>query len=667
MDTLLIVRKIREAEALADAGKHGDARRVLEPLLSEDGLTDNHRKLVGKKIDLFKKQHERMTRIISRRATSVSTRNDESNQSSERTAIRRPIDDKDRSDRPTDHTPDRSDPTERPTNRTVEKQAQGAPTEVVPRARDVDTEVPERGHRLKVEPSARQSSGSWSAISDRREVVRPADPSDSQELAPVADSDRLAQVGESAGEDPRETDIFVAPPEPVTAKDSRVHPSSRDTEWPTTVPTEAPDDDSAPSIGRYGLDRPVFPTGNDTPAPGWNDTPVPSAMTPSPPVRVRDSFVLPGTDTVVSPALPDKADDDSTFLMADDYFDARAVSSRRERSNPELKALADRLPDDDLRRELALEVVKLRNELESVKSGRTEVKQREGTRAGSRKIQREERPESGSFHIPAGQVNTIVRRAAGTDQIEVHMPGRDEDAADLQVLRRDSVRGAKASATPTDRIALAQDYIEASQIEKPGLLKPVATWLGVLVVLGVIAWAVHLGYQSVTGANMEVDVTETSVGEFVLGAPKSDYEDIVMKEERISFGVKSKRGWLVQYNDVTQRITAITVPGPGVIDPEDSGFNELRVDFNGDDYAFANGVNVETLRKRFGGPTPEFSDDLWQSSGAYTLKFIAKQGQSTLEICYRTINPEAPLWVRIVTADEAPNPPTEGDFKPGGQ
>src|SRR5690606_27771908 len=148
----------------------------------------------------------------------------------------------------------------------------------------------------------------------------------------------------------------------------------------------------------------------------------------------------------------------------------RVFQRQRERSNPELKALADRLPDDDLRRELALEVVKLREELEQVKSER-----REGTRAGSRKIQREDRPESGSFHIPASQVNTIVRRAAGTDQIEVHMPGRDDDAAELQVLRRDSVRGKKAPNTPTDRIALAQDYIDAGQIEKPSLLKPVAT------------------------------------------------------------------------------------------------------------------------------------------------------------------------------------------------
>jgi hypothetical protein len=181
--------------------------------------------------------------------------------------------------------------------------------------------------------------------------------------------------------------------------------------------------------------------------------------------------------------------------MAEDYFTSRATQRSRERSNPELTALADRLPDDDLRRELALEVVKLRQQLEAA-----EKDKRDGTRAGSRKIQREDRPESGSFHIPASQVNTIVRRAAGTDNIEVHMPGRDEEAQELKVLRRDSVRGQKAPATPTDRIALAQDYIDAAQIERPSLLKPLATWLGVAVVLAIIVWAVYWAWQTINAS-----------------------------------------------------------------------------------------------------------------------------------------------------------------------
>jgi len=658
MDTLIIVRKIREAEALADAGKHGDARRLLEPLLDEDGLTDNHRKLVGKKIDLFKKQHERMTRIISRRATGVSVRNDESNASSERTAIRKPIGN-DRSERPTDHTPDKEDATERPTNRTIETQAHGAPTEVVPRARNVDTEVPEQGHKLKVERSSKQTSGMWSAVGERREVVRPPAPSDSQELAPVVESDRLQAVGESGDEDPRATDIFVVPPEPVTARDSTIR--TRSDRWPAKVETDAPDDDSAPVISRYNVDRPVVPSGNDTPAPAWNDTPVPSSVTPRPPVRVRDSVVLPEADTVMVPAVPDKHDD-STYIMADDYFNSRPSARQRERSNPELKALADRLPDDDLRRELALEVVKLREELENVKSGRTEVRNREGTRVGSRKIQREDRPESGSFHIPASQVNTIVRRAAGTDQIEVHMPGRDDDASDLQVLRKDSVRGAKASATPTDRIALAQDYIEAGQIEKPGMLKPLATWLGVLVVLGVIGWGVHLGYRSVTGANRTIELTGQGVGEYTLGAPKKQYNDGDRADVVSSSFLRDKaRKWLIQYGGENDEVTSVAIPGPDLVDPADSEFDELRINWDGATYSFADGAGIEAIKARFGEATPPFSKTVWDESENYTLRYVTDS--AALEFCYDTKHPSAPLWVRLVTGKSPPAAPTADDFK----
>jgi hypothetical protein len=318
---------------------------------------------------------------------------------------------------------------------------------------------------------------------------------------------------DATAEDPRKTDMFVAPQ--------------------ATRPADASEEESAPTIGRYNVDRPVFASGNKTPAPGWSDTPVPQPTPPimppavkksadqpraksdrhavnpsdrlvksdldsatvrdmpSPALTVRDSMVLDAADTVMSPRLPDKPDDDSTYLMAEEYFTSRATTRNRERSNPELKALADRLPDDDLRRELALEVVKLRQQLESA-----EKDKRDSTRTSGRKIMREDKPESGSFHIPASQVNTIVRRAAGTDDIEVHMPGRDEEAQDLKVLRRDSVRGKKAPDTPTDRIALAQDYIDAAQIDRPSLFKPIATWLGVAVILAIIGWAVYWAWQT---------------------------------------------------------------------------------------------------------------------------------------------------------------------------
>jgi hypothetical protein len=628
MDTLVIVRKIREAEALADSGKHGEARRVLEPLLGENGLTESHKKLVSKKLDLFAKQQERMTRIISRRATSISTR-DDADSSSAMTAIRNPVED------------ERS---ERPTDLTIEKEApRGAPTEVVPRARNVDTEVPEQGHKLKVEKRAHQSSGMWNAVSDRREVVRPADPSDSQELAPLSDD----SIHDSDDDDLPKTDIFVAPPSSPRVTDSKVR-------------LAAADDDSAPTISRYQVDKPVYPTGNDTPAPGWNDTPVPQANTPAPggsgdstfvsrsdSVRVRDSIVVPPADD-----LPDKRDD-STYLMAEEYFSKRASQRRGERSNPELKALADRLPDDDLRRELALEVVKLREELESARSG-----SKEATRSGSRKIQREDRPESGSFHIPASQVNTIVRRAAGTDQIEVHMPGRDDDAAELQVLRRDSVRGQQVSNTPTDRIALAQDYIDAAQLDKPGLLKPLATYLGVAVVIGVIAWAVYLGSRAFTGGEVErVELTEEGVGGFVIGENPGLLPG-VGEYPTLSAVQSDSDGWIAQVNDEGLAV-AVIVPGPGYSATSARKFKGLVIHFNGNTFDVgATGAGLDAVRGQLGEPVAAFSPSAWEEGSNYTLRYENRPGTRALEFHYATSDRTTPLWIRVLDASEDP-PPVE--------
>ena len=639
MDTLVIVRKIREAEALADAGKHGDARRLLEPLLSDDALTETHRKLVLKKIDLFNKQQERMTRIISRRATSITGRGtfvDVADQSSARTAIRKAV--PEQSNRPTELAIEK-DRTERPTDLTIEKEVRGAPTEVVPRARHVDTEVPERGHKLKVEPRSRQSSGSWVAIDERREITRPPDPGDSQELAPVADGDGLDALVEPADEDPRKTELFVAS---SSTRESQVHDS---------VVQVAPDEDSAPVITRYHAgqgDKPVTHSGNETPVP-WNDTPVPQSSTRTE-ATVHDNLVSGESDTLIVPTLPDK-EDDSTYLMADDYFKSRASTrNRRERSNPELKALADRLPDDDLRRELALEVVKLREQL---KTSSRDTKS-EGTRVGSRKIEREDRPESGSFHIPASQVNTIVRRAAGTDRIEVHMPGRDEDASELQVLRKDSVRGERVSATPTDRIALAQDYIDATQISKPGMLKPVATWLGVLVVLGVIGWGIYLGWQSVVGAQVATTtISEEGVGNVLLDSKYIDHEDFAGRTSTDNLLQSRKTGWIISYDDSPEgKITGITVPGPGYSDVAARQFENLNVALGKKSLSTTQGMSREAVVGAFGdlSPTSRTAD-----GDAIILRFEGHQGVRVLEFCFAPDDGSRPLWIRIF--DAAANPP----------
>jgi hypothetical protein len=374
---------------------------------------------------------------------------------------------------------------------------------------------------------------------------------------------------------------------------------------------------------------------------------------------VRDSVVNLGADPVMSPALPEKHDD-STFLMADDAFTSRASTRNRERSHPELKALADRLPDDDLRRELALEVVKLREQLKAA----DDQKQRDSTRGTGRKIVREDRPESGSFHIPANQVNTIVRRAAGTDQIEVHMPGRDEEAQDLKVLRRDSVRGQKTTATPTDRIALAQDYIDATQIARPSLFKPLATWLGVAVILGIIAWAVHLAWQSFNGENSEpVRVTSDAAGGYSLGSAKADYEDLRNLQAQSAPAVLNKQGWLIQYDESSGAITGVAIPATALAPPKQTRFELVTVEFEGDTYPVTEKLGASELAKRFNRAKPEFSEAVWKTSETYTVRFETKQGDRALEFCFRTRNGGELLWLRLVDTKAEPKSPTESDFR----
>lgn len=669
MDTLVIVRKIRQAEALADAGNHGEARRTLQPLLSEDGLSEAHRTLIQKKIELFERQRERMTRVMSRSGSTIMP--PVSDDSSERTAIRKPLASPNAT--PTsDLTTIRKavpDATERPTDVPLDKAAQSNPTEVVPRLhrpgvsdtgrRDslptVKTEVPatqppsqpaqhagdatvqvprlpprSTGNTTLHSPRPGASeSGHWSAITTPEAPARRPDPNDSQELAPVMDDlgmDGDDELSDATSEgDPRHTDIFSAP---------------------GTEPGRRPA--SSPEISRAQTDIPASP----------RDTPIP-APSDSQRVKVRDSVIMPQAQVPVltpvprpAPVIPEPAprpsiDEDSTYLLADEHF-TRAPSSRSSpRSNPELKALADRLPDDDLRRELAMEVVRLREEL--AKSGRTpETRPTERTQR--------DRPASGSFHIPASQVNTIVRRAAGTDSIEVHMPGRDDASPELAVLRRDSVRGKAAGGTPTDRIALAQDYIDASNVSKPGLLKPLATWTGVAVILAVLGWGVLLAYESIAGAAGGKSVlTEDGLDDLKLGQDRRNDSEFSGKD---AYGKRQlaslSRHCIVQY-DAADRITAIVLPGPGIAADKGRRFEATKVRFGSAELDLGKGSSIRVVAAALGESTPPLRESALNEVQPITLRFESRQGHRALEFHYLAGQWERPHYVRVL--DTAANPP----------
>lgn len=647
MDTLVIVRRIREAESLADQGSHGEAMRLLEPLLGEAALQEAHRTLIRKKLELFEKQRARVTRIMTRGASSSSSlsaitgvrRPVSPSETSEMTAIRKPVD----------------PASERPTDVPLDKTPPGVPTEAVPKlaakaspvggsrtslrrpGSDTDygqaesTEVqarPERVQEAHPEASrppmpvapAPKSPDSTVLMPPGRARMKPG-PDDSQELAPLNDDVMREEHGD---DDPRSTSIFALPPAPVVV-DQIVQPRPDSSPTLTRVSTPSEETKTPPPSAR--------------PAVSEHAIPIPA------PVPVRDSIVMPHTQNVIPTPAPGPAglkhEDDSTYLLADEHFAQKPPSRKAPQSTPDLKALVDRLPDDDLRRELALEVVRLREELD---------KSRRETTVSSAPGRRQERatPESGTFHIPASQANTIVRRAAGSDRIEVHMPSRDEDIAELQVLRRDSVRGKKAD-TSTDRVALAQDYIETRQSGRPKWLRTAARWLGVLALALFLAWLVHLGWKSIqaSGAAQEI-LTETAVGALELGALTDDAPLLVeaAREPNRQVLLPKDRNWIIQYGtiDGRERVIAIVIP----LQYGDSGLS--AIEFGAGTLRFADGTAVDQVRKRLGEPDPAYSESVFRAQSESSLFFPDRQGRSVLEFRYRSDDPGRAVAVRLFDA-----------------
>jgi hypothetical protein len=244
------------------------------------------------------------------------------------------------------------------------------------------------------------------------------------------------------------------------------------------------------------------------------------------------------------------------------------------------------------------------------------------------------------------------------------MPDRDDDEADLQVLRRDSVRGRKAQPEPTDRIALAQDYIDASSIRKPSLLKPVATWLGVAVMLAVVGWGVHLGYSSLTHADSEGTlITEKGAGEFQIGAETSTYQTLTGTDDVLRNELQGDvTGWIFQYDD-NKRIVSITIPGPEFSGEAKLRFNELTIVWEGNTLRLRDGAEREKVLETFGTPIPEFSEKIWNSQNEYTLRFETQPGDRALEIHYKTAEPETPAWIRISDAGVRREPPDLDDYR----
>ncbi len=506
MDTLVIVRKIRDAEALAGAGRHDDARNLLHPLLDSPTLDARQRDLVSRKLALLEKKRNRATRIMARTSGDTTL---------EVTAVngnaRVP-----RDERPTDVLDDRSAP--------------GVATEVVPRADDAHVPPHERKHRV---PTIRVATD------------------------------------------------------------------------------EASHDDTRASAGSRRSPR------RDTDKPGF---PGPPVVDPSPrPVRVTDSVVMPRVDEEVPAPGPGDSRDAEYFAPAP-------------HSPHVLRSSSAASVEDDLR----LEVARLREEIEQLKSSRADPT--------TRKLRNPERSISGSFHIPAAQVNTIVRTAAGTNGIDVHLPSRDEDASDLKVLRRDSVRSAPAPDDVTGRESAARDYIDSVRLAKPNLLRPVALYLGFAATVAIVGWGVYLAYMAATSQpTANIVITATAAGPYRLGTTAASYPQLKVSPGGAGEVVDADNGWVIRY-DEQLTITSVSIPGLAGEGPVGERFNTLVLQLA--DQRVSGNWSLRHVRGVLGEPSHPFDEALFEGGEAECpLRYQTTSSQ--IELTYRGSQPQWPVWIHL--------------------
>lgn len=550
MDTLVIVRKIREAENLADGGNHSGAVKLLEPLLGQDGLGSAQRDLIKKKIDLIERQRQRATRIMQR-----------AQEPEEPTVIALAE-------------PDR---TERPTETAIEKQAEGEPTEAVPR-------FDGREDREKT----------------RKRPMRKSDPA----MPTALDENATLRVPPPPGLlDPSDTQQVPRPPiydHIVDTSENKLLPVSEDepeVEDHTPVPTPA---DLTSGEHRKLAEIGVVPT----PAP-----------------------------------RPPAHDKRKTEVVEEDQHFGRKSTRRDVKSTPDLKALADNLPRDDMRRDLALEVVRLREELE---------KSKRKPPTGPAPTRRAEKPESGKFLIPASQANTIVRRAAGSESIEVHMPSRDENMPELQVLRRDSFRGKRPESTEDAGESAARQYVEkGSGRLNAAKFRPLLTILTAIVILGSLGGLGYIGWNALfSRATTDVAITEEKVGELALGA------DTTGLKEGPNGTLLSAEGWIVQH--AGGKVTAITVKLEG-----ENTQGVSMIAFGNRSMNLAEGTAAAQVQKSMGEPVAPMDKEALRT-GTQSLKFRHNQGRAVLEFVYRGEDTGA-IAVRLYSEPDAPPLPSLGD------
>ncbi|MCC6575036.1 MAG: hypothetical protein IT462_14765 [Planctomycetes bacterium] len=595
MDTLIIIRKIREAEVLADQGKHGDARKTLEPLLGEQGLSDNQRNLLVKKIDLFDKQKDRATRMMSRK--DVAVRADDSRRGDTTIA-----------DFPRAKPSDR-----RPTGDTT---VPGLPA-VAPSTPTVA--LPRPGTRVGISPPSPPRMPAATS-GDLQPLVAEDDETD-------AENEMFATIGPPSPIPFDPHGPTVAPPEPKSSVTAREEPVRGTSLGGITAREEAV---SPASI--TARDQPVAKTGSIT----ARDEPVPNLPPPPPPgPRTSEAAAQAARSTGRVGSPPDVAVQAARAVSPEAQSSTKrptgAIRAAMGKSSAELRAIAAQLPANDISRDLALEVARLKDEIDRLTS------ERHGATPGAK-------PESGVFKIPMSSANTVVRTAAGNagnTDISVTMPSRSDNAPDLEVLRPGKVR-------KTEQVSLspAQTIEEAGQAPgdaaREDKLRQFAMLLAILVIVGLIGYVLWWGLQALSPAPAQaVTVTEAAAGNLRLGQDYKGHPAIAKPILRQGLVVDEASGWIAQL-DPRDVVTAVVVPV--------GGKTPLNLRFEQRDFSPLGEPGVREVIAKCGEPVRPYDEAVFAKSPWGVLRYESRQGTTAIEFIYRTSSDgnHKLAWLRLV-------------------
>jgi hypothetical protein len=749
MDTLSIIRKIREAESLADQGKHGEARRVLEPLLTERGIADSQRTLLIKKLELFERQKDRATRVMTRRApegkSSDSTDHGENQPHSGDTtvtaqplvtpgakteALSLPGSEARDSQRAAAQSGRRAGNDTEVGDR---KPGTGTETGGTPPVKSADTEVAARAasdetRQMKAISSRRRpSSGMYTApsrASDRLVPVQSAEETARARAKASTDSVRAPDVAPpkasgSARRQTAETTVMVpalAPKaeattsQPITERPEAAKPPSGRQAGPgpkadpapparQPEPPKASDPPQAPTAAAPATESRPAPAGEVRPVPVAVQKPAEETRLPSlgdlaelepspaaeradepvggpPPVTAQERAVEPASITPPpSPAvrgstrevivrdtrLPAERAlvDVSSSELVRDHQTRKLERGRPPRFTPnsirtkqDLQQLAESLPSNDISRVLALEVLRLREELETLSARKPVVdaplphppqtiQPQDDNGPDSRRIPAGDKPESNIFQIPASRLNTIVRTAAGGRDLTAHMPTRDETIPELEVLRRDAFRRPQDDPQPALENQSTPPRAQASPPQARGATRGAGSLGLVFLAIALLAGCAWAGWLVYTGLLRTVERDDTALVLDELGAGglsigrEPGGQEIFDRARESAEGlfIDDQSGLRVQL-DKSGKVAAIMVPGAAQARKYRQWETQRYIiSLRGKRLGLEGNTSVGGVISAFGLPEPNVTPEQLSRPGLLIIQFPTGRG-TVIEFVY---------------------------------